>query len=120
MNSLDVFSELPVLDNATLAELRDLGPDVIDEIAHVFAADVPDRLTRLRQASAMGADAVRREAHALKGSALAVGATQMAGICGALEHGDLPGADPSVQDCVVAAFGHARDALFEVCRHRAT
>jgi HPt (histidine-containing phosphotransfer) domain-containing protein len=120
MQVQNTFSSLPVLDYATVSMLHGLGPDVLDEIAHVFAADVPERLTRLQQAATIGgADTVRREAHALKGSALAVGATQMAGICGALEQGSLPSGEPDVQAWVASAFGDARDALFQACARQA-
>jgi HPt (histidine-containing phosphotransfer) domain-containing protein len=113
MDLLVTSSSLPVLDDASLAALRDLGAEAFDEIVHLFATDVPERLARLHQAVTMGeADAVRREAHGLKGGALAVGAVKMAHLCAALEHGEVC-IDSGVETDVTLAFDDARAALDE-------
>jgi HPt (histidine-containing phosphotransfer) domain-containing protein len=113
MHLLVTSSSLPVLDETSLAELRDLGPEAFDEVVLLFATDVPQRLARLHQAVTMGeADAVRREAHGLKGGALAVGAVKMAHLCAALEHGGVC-IDLGVETDVASAFDDARAALAE-------
>jgi histidine phosphotransfer protein HptB len=77
---------VPVLDQRVLSELRTLGNDVIAEIFDLFVRDVPDRLVTLRQAiESRSREAIVREAHALKGSALGVGAMRLAHLCAAIE-----------------------------------
>jgi histidine phosphotransfer protein HptB len=77
----------PVLDETVLSELRTLGADVVADIFELFVADVPSRVARLQRAiDDRSGDAVLREAHALKGSALGVGAARLAGLCSAIEH----------------------------------
>lgn len=78
---------VPVLDNSVLSELRTLGADVVAEIIDLFIADVPGRLFKLQHAIAdHTSDAVLREAHGLKGSALGIGAARLARLCAAIEH----------------------------------
>lgn len=80
-------TSVPVLDETVLAELRTLGDDVVAEIFDLFVADVPGRLARLQRAiDDRSLDGVLREAHALKGSALGVGAARLASMCSAIEH----------------------------------
>jgi histidine phosphotransfer protein HptB len=77
----------PVLDESVLSELQTLGADVVAEIFALFVTDVPTRLAKLQQAiDARSGDAILREAHGLKGSALAVGAARLANLCLAIEH----------------------------------
>ena len=79
-------ASIPVLDESVLSELQTLGPDVVAEIVDLFLADVPMRLRKLKDAiSAHSRDAVLREAHGLKGSALGVGAARLAHLCAAIE-----------------------------------
>ena len=78
---------VPVLDDGVLSELKTLGADVVAEIFELFVTDVPNRLGKLHQAIQKGScDGVLREAHALKGSALGVGASRLAVLCAAIEH----------------------------------
>jgi HPt (histidine-containing phosphotransfer) domain-containing protein len=95
-----------------------LGADFVTEIVDLFVADVPPRLTRLRDAvTTRVADAIRREAHGLKGSALGVGAVRMADICEAIEHeggaGIFEGVDARCAD-LEPAFNDVRNALKEM------
>src|SRR5215510_12747486 len=77
----------PVVDQSVLSELETLGPDVVAEILELFITDAPARLAKLREAvSAQSRDGIVREAHGLKGSALAVGAVRFAMLCAAVEH----------------------------------
>lgn len=77
------------LDAAVVAEIRALGgrdDDVLAEVLGLFRAQVPEQLLRLRSAlDARDIDATRGVAHRLKGSALGIGARQMAAACGLVE-----------------------------------
>jgi HPt (histidine-containing phosphotransfer) domain-containing protein len=76
----------PILDGVALGELERLGADVVSEIVQSFVLDVPQRLIKLRSEVAVQSSAgIVREIHALKGSALAVGATRLARLCAAIE-----------------------------------
>ena len=77
---------IPVLDESILSELQTLGADVVAEIFDLFLGDAPNRLMILQRAiENRSCDAVLREAHGLKGSALGVGATRLAHLCAAIE-----------------------------------
>jgi HPt (histidine-containing phosphotransfer) domain-containing protein len=88
MSATHTFADLPILDRGVLDELREAGGDeMLDEVIHVFLEDAPMRLTALGAAVGDGiVEAVAREAHGLKGSALGLGASRMAQICELLEH----------------------------------
>jgi CheY-like chemotaxis protein len=66
-----------VLDAVVLERLRRLGGEaLVDELARIFLADAPVRVESARLAFAEGdRGTLRRELHALKGSALNLGAT---------------------------------------------
>jgi HPt (histidine-containing phosphotransfer) domain-containing protein len=112
----DLSAALPVLDPWVLDGLREACDDeMIAEIVGLFVADVPQRLSTLTAAiAATSAERVSREAHALKNSALAVGAMRMASICDAIEQaaraGSLAGAATQCAR-VEAEFHVARRAL---------
>jgi HPt (histidine-containing phosphotransfer) domain-containing protein len=80
-------STVPILDGSVLSEIQTLGPDVVAEIVDLFLADVPGRLVKLQHAiDDRSLDLVLLEAHALKGSALGIGASRLASLCAAIEH----------------------------------
>jgi HPt (histidine-containing phosphotransfer) domain-containing protein len=79
-----------VIDPAVIETLRDLTPpgepDVLSEVLKMFLAEVPPRLTRLRNAWAAGnIEEVHRAAHSLKGSAGNIGANAMFDVCKELD-----------------------------------
>jgi HPt (histidine-containing phosphotransfer) domain-containing protein len=78
-----------ILDHAVLDELRAMGGpdnDLLKEVVTEFFADAPQQLHNLRAAFDAGdTGAVERVAHRLKGSALAVGARQLAALCSSVE-----------------------------------
>ena len=83
--------ELPVLDVSVMEAIRSLGgpgdPDVFNEVANLFLADVPVHLAALTAAIAAGsAESVAQIAHRLRGGALEMGALRMAPLCAAIEH----------------------------------
>lgn len=61
-------------------------PDLVVELIDIFFDDVPQRLTTMREAQALGdGAALGATAHSLKGSSSSLGATQMAAICDEIE-----------------------------------
>jgi len=87
------------IDAVTLAELQllDETGGLLAELVGLFAAATPERLASLRLAVEAGdAHAVVRDAHSLKGSCGALGATALLNLASDLEHrakeGDLSGA----------------------------
>jgi CheY-like chemotaxis protein/HPt (histidine-containing phosphotransfer) domain-containing protein len=78
------------VDASTLAALRDLQgegqSDILAELSAVYLRDTPPRLAALHEARARAdAEALRREAHGLKGSSSQIGAVKMARLCTELE-----------------------------------
>jgi CheY-like chemotaxis protein len=107
------------VDERALAALRDLQaegrPDLLAELLAVYLRDTPPRLAALHEALARkDAEAVRREAHAIKGSSGYLGAVEMARLCVELEGqartGDLIRAAELVQ-AIAAAFERVRAHL---------
>ncbi len=78
------------IDYDVIERLRELeaqgSPSLLAEIVAHFLKDAPTRIATMRNAlAARDADALRRAAHALKGSCLTVGAAAMAEGCKAIE-----------------------------------
>jgi HPt (histidine-containing phosphotransfer) domain-containing protein len=83
-------SMLPIIDDRSLTGLRDaqeLGaPDIVGETIAIFLADGALRLDLTRRAVAdADAEAIHRVSHALRGSALMLGALRLAAACLVLE-----------------------------------
>ena len=103
-----------VLD--TLRDLREPGqPDVLTELIDLFLEDTPPRLAAVRDAvTRHDGDALRQAAHALKGSAASLGATEVRSLCAELEqlgkHGGL-GATEALLRQLEDAYGRAETAL---------
>ena len=107
------MSDDPVLDPAVTSALRTLTapgePDVLAEVLNLFLAEVPPRMTRLRNAWVAGnIQEVQRAAHSLKGSAGNIGARRLYAVCSQLDDkarlGDVAGATPFV-DALGVEFG---------------
>jgi PAS domain S-box-containing protein len=85
------------LDDAALANLRDLGGDeFLGEVIDAFLADAPGLLATLRHSvEARGTEELRRAAHTLKSNGATLGAEQFAELCRTLEQraktGELEG-----------------------------
>ncbi|HJW33920.1 MAG TPA: PAS domain S-box protein [Holophagaceae bacterium] len=115
---LPPFSAPGVLDETTLAQLRDLddgGDGLIREMYALFLEDVPNRLQSMRKNLAEGdATALGQDAHALKGGSGSLGASRLRHLCADLEKA---GRDKRLEDAiqilpqVLAAYDEARDAL---------
>jgi HPt (histidine-containing phosphotransfer) domain-containing protein len=84
------------LDATVIADIRELGSpghDVLADLMNIFVNEVAELLPRLSAAIAAGGEeAAWQIAHRLKGTALGMGAWQMAGICGAIEQAARGGA----------------------------
>ena len=74
----------------TLQELKELGSEIggsfLAQLLETFAADTAQHLAALRSAIAAGeTEMLLREAHALRGASLTIGAKSMAALCQHLE-----------------------------------
>jgi PAS domain S-box-containing protein len=107
------------IDRYVLDSLRELQgegePDLVAEIAGLFLEDAPTRMRDLRKTFGDGdARGVERAAHAIKGSAGNMGATNMANICQELEEagasGDLSNA-ATLLDRLESEFERVRAVL---------
>ena len=73
-----MMNELPVQDHEWLAQLsEDLGQDNLDKALHLFREDLRNRMENLRKGG-LAAETLRREAHAIKGSAASFGFRRIA------------------------------------------
>lgn len=102
------------LDPDVIDSLRQLTapgePDVLREVLELFLAEVPKRMTRLRNAMvSRDIQEVQRSAHSLKGSAGNVGALALYDICDQLDaaakRGDADAVAPLV-DAMGTEFGN--------------
>ena len=104
------------LDRGLLDGLRKLGDkELLPELIGLFFEDVPGRLERLRAAIEAGdAQAVGRDAHALKGSCGSLGALRMSEIAAELQDagasGDLSAA-PGMLDRLEEEYARVRPEL---------
>jgi len=100
------------LDEALLAELRDVMADGFDGLVETFIADGERRIDEIEHATAD--EALRRSAHGLKGASANLGAVRLSAICAALEAlargGDRDGRAALIDD-LHAEFAAAREAL---------
>jgi HPt (histidine-containing phosphotransfer) domain-containing protein len=107
-----------IIDRSVLDELRALGApgdDLLSEVIGVFLAEGPGQVRNVDEAlTSRDASAIQRAAHQLKGSALGVGAGQLAAAAGAVElaarAGDTDRAISSAAG-LGAAFDATRGAL---------
>ena len=108
-----------ILDVSVLDDLAALDDGLLAEVLDTFLKDVPVRIAAIRTA-AISADAVAvaRGAHALKGSALAVGATPLVTLCQTLERAAESGQSETLVARVAdlePAFALVRGALAARC-----
>jgi two-component system, sensor histidine kinase and response regulator len=78
------------LDQRVLADLRTIqhegGAEIVARLVHTFRDETPPHLATLRQAAeAEDTQLFKRTAHTLNGICRAIGARQMAAVCGELE-----------------------------------
>jgi HPt (histidine-containing phosphotransfer) domain-containing protein len=101
---------------ARLAELRVLaGRDVLGDLVALFVRDLPPQLAACREAlERTEPDVLRRAAHAARGDAGALGASELAALCARIEAeaaAGWPGELRPLVDALEPAFHRARSAL---------
>lgn len=96
----------PVLDAASMAELRALDPDgkaqLVKRVLATYQASLAKLVDQLRAARSEGAwEQVGRVAHTLKSSSASIGALGLSALCADIERliraGDPAGAEPLVE-----------------------
>jgi HPt (histidine-containing phosphotransfer) domain-containing protein len=93
--------------------LAESDEDLVNEVLSVFQSDTADRLRKLRAALEAGdRQAVKNQAHAVKGSAGQVGAACVSDLCRRIESQALT-ADASVLHDLT---GQLETAFADVCR----
>jgi HPt (histidine-containing phosphotransfer) domain-containing protein len=99
-------SSRPVLDAASLAELRALDPDgkaqLVKRVLATYQASLAKLSQQLRAARGDGAwEQVGRVAHTLKSSSASIGALALSSLCAEIERliraGDAAGAEPLLE-----------------------
>src|SRR5690554_8238582 len=86
------MNEKPHLDEAALAELRDVMEDEFDILIQTYISDSRDRLEALRQALSDGdPDALAKAAHSFKGSSINIGAPRLGELCHIIEQAGRDG-----------------------------
>ena len=110
-----------IIDRSVLDELRSLaGPDddLVTEVIGVFLAEAPGQVRSVNEALASrNAAAIQRAAHGLKGSALGIGARQLAAIVAAVETAARAGdteraiSAAAALDAALGAAGAALESL---------
>ncbi|GAB1261997.1 Hpt domain-containing protein [Aurantivibrio plasticivorans] len=109
------MSDHTALDQDTLEMLKDVMEDGFNDLIMTYLTDSEVRVAALAEAiESRDSEAVRREAHSLKGSSGNIGATGLAGLCLVVEHkgrdGDLSGLEENLSD-IRAAFAIISDSL---------
>jgi HPt (histidine-containing phosphotransfer) domain-containing protein len=117
--SLNELSDVPVLDQPTLDQLKDLddgGLGLTIEMFEIFSADQPPRLSGIQQAlEAKDMTRVTEISHTIKGSAGTIGAPRLRAIAALLEahaRGHQSGASPyELFSHLVNTYHEVHDAL---------
>jgi HPt (histidine-containing phosphotransfer) domain-containing protein len=117
VTSLEQKAAAPVWSlSADLKEIAAADSDMMAELLSLFIDDSTARLQTLASASfRQDFKVIRAQAHSLKGSALQMGAVNLASLCAALESADRPEADrcgPMVR-AIDDEFVHVRVAMEE-------
>ncbi len=113
------MSDLPIIDQDAIENLRALGDDEGDdsflrEVIEIFVTDTPVRVSELRSSLAAGDQATfTRAAHSIKGSSSNVGAQRLCEMAKNLEHDSrdgIAGLESRIED-LNAAFLEAKREL---------
>jgi HPt (histidine-containing phosphotransfer) domain-containing protein len=110
----EVAVDMAMLNDLAAAQVAG-EPDIIVELIDLFLADALRRMIDMQAAiAATDALALRRAAHALKGSSANLGARQMSALCAELEALDWHDAWPSARALRIRlqqAFAHVRQVF---------
>lgn len=83
---------------------------LVEEVLAIFQSDTAERVEAMRAAAAAADRAtLRKQAHALKGSAGQVGALPLAEICKTLENTALTAPAPELAELVASIAGEFQD-----------
>ena len=112
------FAQLDPEALATLRALDQDNPGAFSQFVRMFVGEAPELVRRLEVAvAANDATARGQSAHYLRSAALALGATELAEICHALEHPPAP-LSPIEGEQLLGRLRHsARDALLALLSH---
>ena len=113
MNEQDL-SDFPVIDNATLAELRRLMAGGFPDLVKTLLRDLPLQLAAIQDAIRQGdAEALYRAAHKLKSGSGSMGALRLSELARQLEmwgrHRQLTGLTPLLEQFQATAEQTQRD-----------
>ncbi len=112
----------PVLDHDLIAELRQLTPDgsLLAQLVDTFLDTGPDHVAELMASVAEGDPVkVRQSAHRLRGESAALGAVEVARLCGALEElaaGGRLDTAPALARAIESAYDRAAVELRDASR----
>ncbi|OGV33526.1 MAG: hypothetical protein A2020_10535 [Lentisphaerae bacterium GWF2_45_14] len=77
-----IKKEEPLIDDKTIKRHIILGEDIVRKLFNIFLEDSPARLEEIKKFSKENIpEKLRNSAHALKGSAAAIGAKRLSGVC---------------------------------------
>jgi CheY-like chemotaxis protein/HPt (histidine-containing phosphotransfer) domain-containing protein len=104
------------LDLGVLATFREAGPDFARRLIDRFIIEAESRVGALREAAALGnRDALKANAHALKGSSMTMGAKHLASLCAQVESDPASSAPEGVNSPLMTEIdgelNRVRDAL---------
>jgi len=79
-------ASLPILDKATVVELRELMEEEFIDLMETFLRDLPTQLGKIHESFAAGdAETLWRTAHTLKAASGSIGAPRISELCRQLE-----------------------------------
>ena len=109
------------LDPEALATLRALDhdtPGAFSQFVRMFVSEAPSLVGKLEAAVAANDEDTRgQSAHYLRSASLALGATELAEICHALEHPTAPITPAEGEQLLVRLRNSVRDALLALLSH---
>jgi HPt (histidine-containing phosphotransfer) domain-containing protein len=108
----------PTIDPATFAALQDVaGPEFADELVETFLEEAPTMFADLCEAlAANDAERYRRAAHSLKSNANTFGATTLASMAQAVEHGGIDASSAGTLETLGIEYTRVAEAL-KALRH---
>lgn len=73
---------MTLIDDQTIANLRELGEDVLKELVDLYLEDAPKQISSIELSlKQMDSEGLRRSAHSLKGASANLGANDLAALC---------------------------------------
>lgn len=110
----ELGSDMPPVDFARIQDTSDGDVEFERELFTIYVEDCAERIDRLRAVLAAGdSDALRRDAHTIKGASANVGTTQLQGIALELERCEISETDRAAEliGQLEAEFARVREAI---------